>query len=369
MSTATSPDPVLSICHASALSHKDIRWFWQNRMAFGKLTLIDGDGNEGKSFVSLDLAARFSTGRPMPDGTPSPGVGNVLVIQDEDGAEDTVYPRLVALGADLDRVSILTASIDDEQPFCIPSQLAALDRAIRAADARFIIIDPMLAFLDAGVMANSEQSIRRAFRPLRRLARDRDCVILMIRHLAKGGRGRALYRGLGSVALTNVCRSAWLVGRDPYDKERRVFAELKGNLADAQPSLAYRIRGEGASATIEWIGETGLTADQLVGAHASPQLDRACEFLNEFLKDGPRLLSDIRAAGRARRISERTLVRARKHLGARSRRMYRAGALFTYWLMPGQIIPFAADGTLDEADQFLADREKARLSQQTRGNG
>jgi hypothetical protein len=316
--------------------------------------MIDGDGNEGKSFVSLDLAARLSTGRPMPDGTEGPGIVNSLIIQDEDGGDDTLYHRLVALGADLDRISLLTASPEDDQPLCIPSRLTLLDEAIRLSQARFVIIDPILAFLDASILACNEQAIRRAFRPLRHMAEKYNCVIAMIRHLAKVMRGRALYRGLGSVALTNVCRSAWLIGRDPHDPDRRVFAPQKSNLAQRQPSLAYRITGSGTAAKVEWEGATLLSADHLVGAAASPELDRAREFLGDFLKGGPRLRNDILAAAEARHIGERTLRRAAKRLELRSRSLWRDHHRHTYWLLKGQCIPLSPDGIPNEFDQLLA---------------
>ena len=354
MSVVTRPTRVLPVRHASQFERKTVRWFWQNRLPFGRLVLLDGDGNEGKSLVSLDLAARLTTGRAMPDGSPGPGIGNVLLIQEEDSAEDTVCPRLAALGADLDRVSIMTASPEDDEPLCIPSELTVLKDATVAADARLVIIDPLYAFLDLRVIAGDERSIRRAFRPLHRLARELDCVILMIRHLAKQHRGKALYRGLGGMAMINSCRSAWLVGRDPHDRDRRVLAEQKLNIAASQPSLAFRINGAGESATIEWLGPTALSADHLVGAAASPSLDRACEYLQTFLKDGPRLRSEVFAGATARGISLRTLDRARKRIEGRSRILWRDHQKLTYWLLKGQCIPLSPDGKPNEFDKLLA---------------
>src|ERR1043166_3633882 len=95
---------VFAVCPARQVTQQSVSWFWQDRLPWGRPVLLDGDGNEGKSLVSLDLAARLTTGRPMPDGAPSPGVGDVLILQEEDSTEDTVCPRLAALGADLDRV-------------------------------------------------------------------------------------------------------------------------------------------------------------------------------------------------------------------------------------------------------------------------
>src|SRR5438876_5775373 len=73
----------------------------------GKITLLDGDPGMGKSLLALDLAARVSSGRPMPDGTPGPQ-GGVILIAPEDDAGDTLRPRLQAAGGDPSRVLLLT---------------------------------------------------------------------------------------------------------------------------------------------------------------------------------------------------------------------------------------------------------------------
>src|SRR5437764_7462085 len=85
---------------------RPVSWLWPGRLALGKLAILDGDPGLGKSLVTLDLCARLSTGRPFPDGSPGPGVGTAIVLNGEDGAEDTIRPRLQALGADLERVFV-----------------------------------------------------------------------------------------------------------------------------------------------------------------------------------------------------------------------------------------------------------------------
>src|SRR5262250_3136858 len=91
----------------SEVRHQPCSWLWPGRLALGKLAMLDGDPGLGKSLLALDLCSRLSTGRPMPDGSPGPGVGNALVVNAEDGPHDTTRPRLEALGADLERVFIL----------------------------------------------------------------------------------------------------------------------------------------------------------------------------------------------------------------------------------------------------------------------
>lgn len=63
-----------------------------------KFNFHDGDPDLGKSLITLDLAARVTTGQPMPDG--SPGItGNVILIAPEDDAADTIKPRILAAGS------------------------------------------------------------------------------------------------------------------------------------------------------------------------------------------------------------------------------------------------------------------------------
>jgi hypothetical protein len=355
-------DRPLPCKRVSQLTPRSYDWLWRFRFAFGKLALLDGDAGEGKSLVALDLCARLSNGRPMPDSSAGPGVADSLIIQDEDGAEDTVRHRLQALGADLDRIGIWTPEEDDDA-FAIPSRLGLLERMINATGARLVVIDPILAFLDARVFANSEQAIRRAFRPLKQLAERLSCVLLMVRHFVKQQRMRSLYRGLGSVAMTNVCRSTWQVGRDPEHADRRVLAQAKNNLAAPQPSLAYRLVGVEPATTVEWLGESPWTADQLgLTKQASPKLEQATAFLGEFLADGPRTSADVRAAARRHRIAPRTLNRAGKLLGVRTRRLWRDHVLYHYWLLPGQAIPTSA--APDDFDRHLAEIEKERSAPQ-----
>jgi hypothetical protein len=65
----------------------------------------------------------------------------------------------------------------------------------------------------------------------------------MHRHLNKQGGGRALYRGLGSLAFVAACRFALLVGRDPLLPGRCVLAQVRNSPAGPQPSLARRLLG------------------------------------------------------------------------------------------------------------------------------
>jgi hypothetical protein len=86
-----------------------IAWIWERWLAAGELAILEGDPGMNKSRLTLDLCARPSTGRPMPDGSPGPGPANAIVVCKEDAQGTTIRARLEALGADLSRVSRLDA--------------------------------------------------------------------------------------------------------------------------------------------------------------------------------------------------------------------------------------------------------------------
>jgi len=157
----------------------------------------------------------------------------------------------------------------------------------------------------------------------------------VIRHLSKVGVTRqAIYRGLGSIAILGMTRTAFLVGADPDDGERRVFACTKNNLAAATPSLGFRIvPAEAGKARIEWLGPVERTADDLVhaGRKRGQAVPRAVAFLRQQLVPGPcdreTLLAHVEAIG----LSFRTLERAKSQLGVLSQQRREGGRTVWYW--------------------------------------
>src|SRR5947207_3891762 len=84
----------------SEVQEEQVYWLWQYRLPLGKMATLDGDPGLGKSNLTLDIAARVSTGRAMPDDTPGiAGGAGVVLIAPEDGLADTIRPRLRRAGA------------------------------------------------------------------------------------------------------------------------------------------------------------------------------------------------------------------------------------------------------------------------------
>ena len=297
-----------------------VRFLWPGRIPLGKLTVLDGDPGQGKSTLMLDVAARVSTGRAMPDGTPGIS-GGVVLLTAEDGLGDTARPRLEAGGADLSRIVALTLvpSEDGPRPVTLPDDVDAVRAAIARVGAVLVIVDPLMAFLTGKADAHRDQDVRRALVPLVALAEETGVAIVLIRHLVKSGGTNPLYRGGGSIGIVGACRSGLLVMSDPESPETRILLSTKSNLSAPPASLAYRIEAEADVVRVRWLGTSTRTARDMLVAE-SDQEDRgaaseAKAFLTDLLRDGPRPARDVRREVEAAGLSWRTIERAKSALG------------------------------------------------------
>jgi hypothetical protein len=305
---------------ASEVTPERVIPHWGFRIPKAKVTEIIGEPGSGKSTMTMAIAAATSRGGPLP-GTPAISVGAVLIFSAEDGVADTIVPRLIAHGADLNRVEICTYVIGPdglERLPTLPDDVDLIEAKVKAGGALLVIIDPLSSFLSRDLKANNEQDARIAMTPLAGLAQRTGAVILVVRHPNKSTGTAAISRAAGSGAFTAAARSSLVAGRDQEANEL-ALAQLKSNLGPPEPALAYRIVGhENGAAMIEWLGESDATADQLFSAPKSAgeksALDGACQFLTEQLADGPVAQQELFKRAKRERISEPTLRRAKKKL-------------------------------------------------------
>jgi hypothetical protein len=311
-----------------------VQWLWPGRVPAGMITLLDGDPALGKSTITIDLAARVTTGTPMPftaDDDSKPGIiGDVVILTAEDHLAATVRPRLDAAGADVLRVHALTGITragDPDAPLVLPADVAELETVIMANKARLVIIDPLMAFLDADVDGYRDQDVRRALAPLAKVAEATRAAIIIVRHLRKSA-GSALYRGGGSIGIIGAARSALIVAKDPDDEHGRFMAVAKGNLAPPAPTLRWRVVDANGVGRVQWDGVAdGVTADDLAAPPIPPspedrnQVAQAAAALRELLAAGPVPTQQVEHELKERvGCAQRTMERARRLVGVVSRR-------------------------------------------------
>jgi hypothetical protein len=305
------------------LEEQPIDWLWPGRLPVGKLMLIDGDPSQGKSLLTLDVASRLTTARPLPDGYTPPEPLSVVLVGSEDGIRDTVLPRLRAAGADLRRVHVFAGrargGVWSGLP-TFPEDCDLLAETLRETGARLVVVDPLLAFLSSRLCTANDQMARQALDPLARVAEEMQAAMLLVRHLTKRSRGeRALYRGSGSIAFIGAARMAYLVGPAPTDEDLHVLACTKCNLAVSPSSLGFRIAGgDEGPPVVSWVGEVEVSADDLVlsaGLVRGQALTRARAFVEEQLRNGPCASEELGRRAREAGIAPITLRRAKQDLG------------------------------------------------------
>jgi hypothetical protein len=312
-----------------------LEWLWPKRIPQGALTIIAGHPGASKSTLSLDLIARVSTGREWPDGSPSSGPADCVLVQIEDDIASTVFARLRTAEADFSRVHVLedieTGRGDREEWSLEYADL--LKAKIIETKASLIVLDPLSCFMGNVGDGNDPMKIRRALRPLVDLARETRVAVVAIAHPNKGTASKAQYAVSGSHALVAVARAAWMVYVDREDKDRRLFLNAKMNLARDVGGLAYRVRDVLDHPRIEWDSRpVDISADdyQRIENEADSKVDGAAGWILEKLVGGPVSSNELEAMAKEEKIAWRSIQRAKKViLAGRVEAFQRAGEW--YW--------------------------------------
>lgn len=340
----------------SDVTPERVRWIWPGRLPRGKLVILDGDPDKGKSTLVLDLAARLSTGSPMPDGHRIDAPEGVVVMSAEDGLADTIRPRLDAAGANPARIvaftDVTTAEGIKRLP-SLPADLDLLERIVHRERAALVAVDVLNAYLGGAVDSYRDQDVRRALHPLSAMAERTGATVLCLRHLTKGSGGaNALYRGTGSIGIVGAARVGLVAAVDPDDEDRRVLAVGKCNLAEKAPALTYRLvpDEEHGVARVQWEGVSYHTADGLLLTReerdddTGPR-DEAVSFLSELLADGPVSAKAGKAEAAEAGVAPRTLDRAKKSLGVRSVKVGKPGEPGRWmWTLDDRSTPPQSEG-------------------------
>jgi len=312
-----------------------VRYLWPNRIAFGSLTILEGDPGCNKSSLAYDIAARLTTGKPMFNCEGAVQCSDVILFQAEEDLSRRTLPNLMAMEADVQRIHVCDK---ETEPLLLPDAVSFIANQVDGTKAKLLVIDPLTSFI-AGNVTN-DQSVRRCLTPLVKMAEQTGLAVLIVRHFAKSNSHNPLYRGSGSVGLTGLARSVLQVGIDPNDAEKRVLVQAKSNLNELATSLSFEPVMKGEGLVVNWLGQSDCSARQLCEASNNnrnrSELEEACYVLYSILAEGPIPANEAKKLGGQAGISSRTLRRAKESLGVASKRKgFGRGSQF-YWELPEQ---------------------------------
>lgn len=323
-----------------AIDPENLDFIWKYVLARGVHTALAGEGGQGKSQLAYNIAATITNDGTFPDGSKAPQ-GNVVILSAEDNTKTMFGPRLIAAGANMERIykvqAVATADGPDKK-FSLQDDLEKLKRLCeQIGNVVLVIIDPASSYMGGALDGRQNTQVRHVLDPLSKLAEDCDFAVLSITHFNKGTAAKAIHRVMDSAAFVTAPRAVFGIfaeqdngiGESFFDN-RRAFVKLKTNIGpDDMPGWRYRMElanggtdrrtGLPVEATrIVWDGAASMTADQFVAVEnerSSPRSDEAAAFLRRALADGPRLVDDVKAEAEAEGIAKDTLQRAKRKLG------------------------------------------------------
>ena len=322
-----SKPETVKIIRMSDMELTPVDWLWKPYLPFGKLSVLQGNPGEGKTYFAMHLAAACTNGKLLPNMERIEPF-NVIYQTAEDGLGDTVKPRLIEAGADLDRVLVI-----DDSDVQLTLSDERIEKAIIENNARLVIIDPIQAYLGADVDMNRANEVRPIFMRLGQVAQRTGCAILLIGHLNKAAGMQSLQRGLGSIDIAAAVRSVMFIGKLKHDPTMRILTHEKSSLAPPGASLAFSLGDEGG---FRWVGEYDITADEMLSGielQRETKTQQAKDLICTLLAGGKQVLSeDIDKAALERGIPGRTVRDAKRELGDALKSKIVEGRKKVFWM-------------------------------------
>jgi hypothetical protein len=341
---------------ASNIVMRPKSWIWEGHLARENLEMLTGLPGLGKSQVHCHLVACATTGSKWPDGAAGIEPVNVIMVTAEDALDSEVVPRLVAAGANRERVFILKCIRTDKQQrqFLLAEDLAELERVMAIiGNVGLITIDPITAYMGGKMDSHKATEVRSQLGPLKDFSELNKVAVSAITHPPKNASQRAIDHFIGSQAFIAAARIGHVCIEEVVEEEdeegnmvkeptgRTLFTNPKNNAHKTMPTLAYEI-GEIVVGQDQQTGETiaaprviwgqevvNINADQALAA-AKPRKARdetqakVQAFLREMLveavsRGNPRIEEKhIREQGEQRGFTIKQLRTAKEKLGIKS---------------------------------------------------
>lgn len=294
--TLTKPKPTLITLNT--IVPQEIKWLWHPYIPLGTVTAVFGQGGQGKTFLTCDIAARISRGAGLPDQAGAALPQKVLMLSAEDDYPTVLVPRLIKQGANLNNIAV-------------PSFQFTLDtwgakqvtELMREFAATIVFIDPIVYYAGGKMDMNKSNEVRAMMETLKSAADQSQSAVVIVGHVRKSEEGNDADRMMGSADWVNAARSGILVTK--ANDGTKIMKHVKTNYGERGVSRGFDIDDRG----FIW-GET-YDDDALPSKSSSGRKEQAVSFLISLLKDGPVPASEVQIRANDENISMVTLNRAK----------------------------------------------------------
>jgi RecA-family ATPase len=248
---------------------RKLNWLWPGFLPYEMGSICDGYPDVGKSYLGIHIAAQLSIGGSIA-GEEVPRARS-LILTTENHAELVLRPRFDKMGGDANLVSFDRTGmpLDDEG-------FEVLEYKVREWRPKFILIDPLLAYVPPGSNMYHPNVIRPFMARLDRIIQPSKAALLSIRHPTKTKRDNALYQGAGGVDIIAAARCGFIISKHPQDEEMRVVAPMKANIYGKVSSCMFDLpkpKKEGELPRLRWRGECNLSPEDLMNANVSERAE------------------------------------------------------------------------------------------------
>lgn len=184
-----------------------------------------------------------------------------------------------------------------------------------------MIIDPLQAYLGAGIDMHRANEIRPIMHHLSNVAERTGCAIILIGHMNKDEKkSNPLNKSLGSIDIVASARSVLFLGRDQKNKYIRAVVPIKSSLAPEAKAVAFELNRDTG---FKWLGESELTAREMSGISTKSKkeiskIDEAKAYILELLEEGDVLVKEAKDILMVEGFSDITIQRAKRELGIKT---------------------------------------------------
>ena len=284
---------------------KEVSWLWKPYIAFGKVTLIQGDTGIGKTSLLMKVIADLSNGiypptmfreslQPQEKGKPL----TTYYISIENGIDDTIVPLFDLLGGNREYVQY-----QEERNGHFVLTGDEIRECVKMTGARLIVVDPWQQFLDNS-SSTDNNALRNMIREVQNAAEKTGAAVVLAGNYTKAIVRSDLTKGLVGAELNNTLRSILTVKDGNNPSERQLTVTKMSFLGKEVTPVVFR---QDEKYKISYVyddysmeSEDAPVEDQdRSGGRRLSKGERTADFIREILADGPLDSNEVK-----RRVNE-----------------------------------------------------------------